>query len=222
MFKEILEVWKKKDLLNQSREIVQEMFDLNEKMFVEATQGLSENAKALHLKELDQQVNQMQVDVRRKVLEHLSVSPKQDMVESMILLQVVIDLERIGDFCKNIEEINFYYKKKLKESKYFNELDKFRQQTLKNFALARSAFIDCDTQKAKKVLKTHGKLKDELDEFIFSKLEKAFKDSREAVAIALYIRFVKRINSHLQHIASTVTNPFERIGFASGKKLVDD
>ena len=36
---------------------------------------------------------------------------------------------------------------------------------------------------------------------------------REAVATALYVRYLKRISSHLKTIASSVVNPFEKIGF---------
>ena len=36
-----------------------------------------------------------------------------------------------------------------------------------------------------------------------------------SVAAALYIRYLKRISAHLMNIASSVVNPFERIGFKS-------
>ena len=35
----------------------------------------------------------------------------------------------------------------------------------------------------------------------------------EAVALTLYLRFLKRITSHLTNIASSVVNPIERIGY---------
>ena len=35
----------------------------------------------------------------------------------------------------------------------------------------------------------------------------------EAVSTALYVRFLKRISAHLMNIASSVVNPFDRIGF---------
>ena len=42
--------------------------------------------------------------------------------------------------------------------------------------------------------------------------------SGSAVALALYIRQLKRINSHLRNIASSVVNPFHRIGYKIKKK----
>ena len=37
--------------------------------------------------------------------------------------------------------------------------------------------------------------------------------STDAVATALYTRYLKRIAAHLMNIASSIFNPFERIGF---------
>ena len=36
---------------------------------------------------------------------------------------------------------------------------------------------------------------------------------RQAAAIALYVRYLKRVGAHLLNILSSVVNPFERIGF---------
>jgi hypothetical protein len=35
----------------------------------------------------------------------------------------------------------------------------------------------------------------------------------EAAAITLYVRWLKRVNSHLRNIVTSVVNPFHRIGF---------
>jgi hypothetical protein len=46
----------------------------------------------------------------------------------------------------------------------------------------------------------------------------------EAVTTALYVRFLKRVSAHLMNIASSVVNPFDRIGFRGDdpNNLVDD
>ncbi len=40
----------------------------------------------------------------------------------------------------------------------------------------------------------------------------------DAVCLALYARYLKRINAHLTNIASAIVNPFPRIGFREKKK----
>ena len=40
----------------------------------------------------------------------------------------------------------------------------------------------------------------------------------DAVSLAIYFRWLKRINSHLRNITTSVVNPFDRIGFEPKKK----
>jgi phosphate uptake regulator len=47
-------------------------------------------------------------------------------------------------------------------------------------------------------------------------------NAREVVVLALTIRFVKRVGAHLSNLASSVVNPFDRIGFRPGKDSPED
>lgn len=40
----------------------------------------------------------------------------------------------------------------------------------------------------------------------------------DASALVLYVRWLKRINSHLRNITTSVVNPFDRIGFQPKNK----
>jgi phosphate uptake regulator len=53
------------------------------------------------------------------------------------------------------------------------------------------------------------------DDIVSSLIEKdeTSMPARDAVATALYVRYLKRISAHLMNIASSIVNPFERIGF---------
>ena len=42
----------------------------------------------------------------------------------------------------------------------------------------------------------------------------------DAVTIALYVRYLKRIAAHLLNALSSVVNPFEKIGFREDEDLV--
>ena len=46
--------------------------------------------------------------------------------------------------------------------------------------------------------------------------------SREAVIAALASRYTKRISAHLSNLASSVVNPFDRIGFRPGEGPPED
>ena len=62
-----------------------------------------------------------------------------------------------------------------------------------------------------------GKLSDHIvDEMILDN-DKSLSKS-DAVSLAMYARYLKRINAHLSNIASSMVNPFPRIGFREKKK----
>ena len=60
---------------------------------------------AVDIKELDKQVNRAERDVRKKVMTHLIVSGGTDLAHGLALVSVVIDIERIGDYTKNIHDL---------------------------------------------------------------------------------------------------------------------
>ena len=44
------------------------------------------------------------------------------------------------------------------------------------------------------------------------------QDPTDAICLALYIRYLKRICAHLRNIASSIVNPFHRIGYREKNK----
>ena len=55
------------------------------------------------------------------------------------------------------------------------------------------------------------KLQEALSDLILEK-DKTLKPG-DAVALALYFRWLKRTNAHLRNITTSVVNPFDRIGY---------
>ena len=60
------------------------------------------------------------------------------------------------------------------------------------------------------------KLNQNCEEYLDELCEATKLTAREVVVLALTIRFVKRIGAHLSNLASSVVNPFDRIGFRPG------
>ncbi|MCB7130307.1 MAG: PhoU domain-containing protein, partial [Candidatus Brocadiales bacterium] len=57
---------------------------------------------AIDIYKMDKQINAYERDVRKKVMTHLAVTGSADLVSGLVLVSVVIDIERIGDYTKNI------------------------------------------------------------------------------------------------------------------------
>ena len=103
MFRKLFSWWQEDILLKQALdksagglEKVGEMFSFAMDLLLE---GVGEEKR---IYDMDQEVNALQIDTRKKVLEHLTISPEQDVTASLVLITIIVDVERIGDFAKNI------------------------------------------------------------------------------------------------------------------------
>lgn len=218
MFKKIFAVWKREGLLNQALALAEKMFKLCAKNFDIAAEELiqSLDVKRANIYMTDQKINECERDVRRKVLEHLTFNPKQGLTSSLILITVVKDLERIGDYVKNIVELSYHHPGKLAKNKYTTELMEI--STRMGFILKESqkVFMQADVEKAKEYYKFYREVTEKTDSMIEQILEEEEAKVREAVVYALFARYLKRISAHLANILTTIMNPFHLVGYGPG------
>jgi len=109
MFKNLLSFWKGKDFLVQVLEDFKCMLDDSETMFEAVCAQLLLGKEEGNLKDkiysIDKQVNNLQKEIRRRIVEHLSLQPSVDVNACLILMSVVKDAERLGDYSKNLYEV---------------------------------------------------------------------------------------------------------------------
>jgi len=214
MFSEILSLWKKDDLLKQSFVTAGEMLMLTKEMYLEVMQRtLKDGAPGFDIHERDQQLNDMEREIRRKVLEHLSINPQQDIVASLVLVSVVNDIERIGDYTKNLEELEELYTEDFSKLHGFKILKKCSDQVETFFDLTRKSFVSGDKTKARQVMKDYKGVGQNCDQVIEETFQDPTMNKNAALASVLFARYLKRICSHLKNIASSVVNPFDEIGY---------
>ena len=116
MFKQIFELFKTDSLYEQALTECHEMLEIVREMFNESVNSLrhSDNAEIpIDIYAMDKKINEFERDVRRKVMTHLVVSGQQDLGSGLILVSVVIDIERMGDYTKNIYDMAVHHPKKL-------------------------------------------------------------------------------------------------------------
>jgi phosphate transport system protein len=214
MFKQIFDVWKKENLLKQALSKTEKMFMLVSNNFDIATSQLIGRLNAKQdIYETDRQINEHEREVRRKVLEHLSINPKQDLSSSLILITVVKDLERMGDYIKNIFELSYHYSKPLPQNLYSEVLIDLTGQMSKVLKDSLTVFNKANKEKAKEFYKFYRKVTEKMDHLIEALLEEKEITVREAVVYALFARYLKRIAAHLANVLTTVINPFHQVGY---------
>jgi phosphate uptake regulator len=167
--------------------------------------------------DLDQQINEDEVEVRRMVLEHLSANPRADLSAGVVLISTIIDIERIGDYAKNV------YQQVGTLGNTWGEGDGFdavREGVVELRAIFRDTALSVhagDQELARQAMDRGHTLNKECEMVLESICASDRLSAREAVVLALTTRFVKRIGAHLSNLASSVVNPFDRIGFRPGE-----
>jgi len=217
-FKELIELWRTDNLLTQALNDSNMMLSSTHEMFVESVRSLRQSDKGemkINVYDKDQQVNRYEREVRRKVLKHLAITGGVNIIPGLILTSIVIDIERIGDYTKNIMDLAVAHPKRLDCGKYEDDVSKIETDVEKLFESVIPAVKSTDRPAAKRLIKENWWIIEKCDDIVdglIREVDPALGPT-EAVSTGMYARYLKRIAAHLINVASSVVNPFEGIGF---------
>ena len=222
MLRELLSIFSKADLLRQAVAQTEEMLTIAQEMFAEANARILKKAPAqFSVHKRDKDINQLEGEIRRKVLEHLSISAKQDVVASLVLTTVTGYIERIGDNTKRFTELDDLYSGDFSALPQYETLCRLTDSVGRSFELVRQAFHDEDPRMAEEVFQIHKEVRDGLNKVVKGAYaDDPRYDKNAAITEVLFARSLKRINANLKNVATTVTKPFDEIGYT--RKLRDD
>lgn len=213
MFKQLLALLKKGDLVSQALEDYSQMINKASRLFNESFSVLSgDRTPSFDIYEMDRNINSIEKKIRRKILEHLSINPKQDIVASLVLTSIVIDIERIGDYSKNIYELKDFYNDGEKPS-ISSHLKIEAKFISKMFGEVAKCLISGDAEEAKVIMDKLNPVKKGFDIYIQEAASRTKRSTRKTIVNVLFSRYLKRISAHLENIASSIVNPFDMIGF---------
>jgi len=214
MLGRIMELWRGSSLVSQMLDEFMEMLDLSKSMYDDLVRVGLNGGDLETIREgffaKDVAINKAEQSIRRKVLVHLSVQAGTDIPACLVLISVVKDAERLGDYAKNIFEV-FVQTPQLAPSIYRDQLIQMAGELSEAFDNAKNVFRNSDTQAAHQLREANYRLAKQCDSAIQQLLAGA--SSETAVAYALLFRFHKRILSHLRNIVSSVVMPVDKIGY---------
>lgn len=218
MFKQLFKIFKSSSLLDQAYKSSFEMLELTFEMYLKSQKILRETHDVdseANVREMDIKVNKFERQVRRHVFRHLAIRGSENLYSGLVLVSIIVDIERIGDYTKNIVELAANFPMKLDGGKNEEDLKKIEIAVNDIFKRTRRCFEVADAVDAEKLIKDYIWINRLCDEIVidYVKEDKPDVSPSEAVSLALYFRYLKRINSHLQNIATSIVNPFDRIGF---------
>ena len=155
--------------------------------------------------------------VRRKVLTYFSLeTSSREVPNGLILVDMVVDIERIGDYCKNISDLTLMQKASFDFGELKEEISAMESEVRSRFSTTIQVIENQDEDLARtlndKYKKTVSSASDKIVSGIVSGDVKLDSQSKSA-SLVLYARYLKRIGAHLKNITSTVVNAYDRIGY---------
>ena len=220
MFKKFLDILKKPSLMKQAEEIVIDMLHISYDMFQYSMRIVIEKEKEKEdIYKNDQKLNQLQIKVRRDILEHLAINPAQDIIPSLILTTIVVDIERIGDYSKNLIELSHKYPKPLK-GKYIEAIKYLEGKVQNNFKKLIDVYKEQDQELGSRIMKELIEVSKECQSMLEDIVEDESLSPKEGIIYALLLRYLKRVSVHIKNVASGVVNPFHRLGYKPEEKVI--
>lgn len=220
IFREIVNLWKSEDLLSQAWDESYKMMMLSNEIFTQAIKYLreGENKDIIKaIKKRDIEINIFQRDVRRKVVTHYAISQDiDDLPNGLVLLNMVVDVERVGDYTKNILDLALNHPNIIKSEEFSEDLYHVEQEVISRFSKTLEAIHTQDADVAQKLLANYKTTLTSISDTIVNGCisgEISLGDESKTVALALYARYLKRIGAHLKNITTVLVNPFDAVGY---------
>ncbi len=221
MLSELIRMWKKIDLLEEALNDFLSMIDNVEAMFrytMDAIFGARKVADARGmLYKTDITVNKTERNIRKRLVEHLAVNPRGDAPACLILMSASKDVERAGDYCKNLLEVADMLREPVAKSKYVGDLRELTDLVAATFAKTRKAFASDDQVLGNEVIHEEVQIAKRSDAMVAKLAGDDSLTVNEAVCLALAFRFLKRVNAHLGNVASSVVMPLHKIDYFDEK-----
>jgi len=216
--KELIEIWRRDNSLTQALLESYAMLESTRIMFDKSVHSLRYNDAgeiSMDVYEMDKVVNSYLQDVRQKVFKHIALTGGANIVPSLVLTSIVIDVERIGDYTKNITDLAIAHPKRLRCGIFEEDIVRIEAAVRDIFGKIVPCLKTSDETAGLKLMKENSWITKKCDEIVTAMIKEQDPSlsTSDTVAIALYARHLKRIAAHLINIASGVVNPFERVGF---------
>jgi phosphate transport system protein len=163
------------------------------------------------LRATDHGVNSAERDIRRELVVHASVQGAIDTPAILIYMSIVKDIERIGDYAKNLFDLAVDGTD-LSTGMHTGEITSLANDIPAFITEAAEAFRDRDEERSKALMHRGDALLDVFDDRVSALVREEHPD-RQAVAVALTHRYLKRIVAHTMNVLSAVVMPVDRLDY---------
>jgi len=157
----------------------------------------------------DRRINQTEIEIRRRLVVHGSVHGKTHLPELLVMMSLVKDAERIGDYAKNIYDLAALGQGVVPAGER-QALIRSKDTVSKLLVRARNIYAEQDQPGAVGFLKDSAVAEDACDEAVTRLLRAAGENMAGTV---LAYRYFKRVASHAGNIVTSLVVPVDKLDY---------
>ena len=159
----------------------------------------------------DRQINVTEMEIRRELVVHASVHGGVDTPEVLVFMNMIKDLERIGDYNKNIFDLADDGVS-MAEAPDLDQMLGYRDEISSRIALMGELLTTRDEDRARAYIARGDEIRRDFDARIIELLHST-ETAMVAVPRALLYRFLKRVTAHSLNVVSAIVMPVDRLGY---------
>lgn len=225
MLRELLTLFRSDDPIARMGESFSEMLDLARDLTVAAgvyyfdTPPTPDERTAVYRQ--DVQLNKLQRRLRKQVITHLTLSTvPTDAAYGLLLMSLVKDVERIGDYCKNLVEVYDEGGGPLPDDQNVAELRELRGTVEEALVEVGKVFSKSDAPTALDLIR-HGREVNRRCDMLVTRIAQGPYDAATTTTLILGTRYYKRIQSHLLNVLSGVVMPLHKLDYYDEDALAE-
>lgn len=216
MFKELLGLLKSSNAIASMGADFSRMLKISHEITLAAGQNFFDEEGGEGREEIrkrDIEINKLERGVRKQVIAHLTLSPSPGEVPyCLLLMSIVKDVERIGDYAKNLAEVRVEGGAPVPDDDLGTELSDIRRIVEGTFARVDEVFASSDAEVANALIE-EGRTVTRRCDALLGKVARSDYDAATATSVVLGARYYKRIGAHLLNVLSGVVMPLHKLDY---------
>jgi len=201
-----------REMLSLSMEMIKKAGDLY------FSQQITPEERTL-LQKQDVRVNKLQRKIRKQVIVHLSIAGNhQDLPYCLLLMSLVKDVERIGDYAKELADLINLADEPWPEDQLVSELTEIRSGVEADFASTVKVMESSDRERAIELIECGRDTVDRTEQLIENLAYSDFK-AGPVTTLVLGVRFYQRIAGHVLNLLSSVVMPLHKLDYYDEKDI---
>lgn len=170
----------------------------------------------------DVEINMLERVIRKQVIAHLAIRGNSPSLPyCLALMSLVKDVERIGDYAKNLSEVVDFSPAPLPDDERTAELHEIRTGVESIFDAAAHVIDQSDDARALELIQQGRALMHRADTLVASVARGSY-DASTTTALVLGARYFKRIGAHTLNVLSSVVMPLHKLDYYDESEVNDE